>query len=90
MCPFGKFRFRRMPFGLTNAPSVFQRLMDEMLVSCSEFARVYIDDILVVSKCWEVHLKHLRELFGVLMEAGLTCKAAKCSFGKRKLEILGH
>ena len=35
-------------------------------------------------------MKHLRELFGVLKEAGLTCKAAKCSFGKRKLEFLGH
>ncbi len=32
VCPFGKFRFRRMPFGLTNAPSVFQHLMDEVLV----------------------------------------------------------
>ncbi len=30
-------------------------------------------------------MKHLRELFGVLKEAGLTCKAAKCSFGKRKI-----
>ncbi len=39
LCPFGKFRFRRMPFGLTNAPSVFQRLMDTVLVGCSDFAR---------------------------------------------------
>ncbi len=25
-----------MPFGLTNAPSVFQRLMDTVLVGCPE------------------------------------------------------
>ncbi len=37
-CPFGKFRFRRMPFGLTNAPSVFQRLMEEVLVGCESFS----------------------------------------------------
>ena len=49
VCPFGKFRFIRMPFGLTNAPSVFQRLMDSVLVDCMDFAQVYIDDILVVS-----------------------------------------
>ncbi len=35
-------------------------------------------------------MKHLRELFGVLKEPGLTCKAAKCSFVKLKLEFLGH
>ncbi len=90
VCPFGKFQFRRMPFGLTNAPSVFQRLMDQVLVPCSDYARVYIDDVLVVSECWEVHLKHLEEVFEVLKVAGLTVKRKKCVFGKRKLEFLGH
>ncbi len=90
VCPFGKFRFRRMPFGLTNAPSVFQRLMDGVLVGCDEFARVYIDDILVVSQDWKSHLTHLRKLFVILRQAGLTCKKIKCSFGKRTLEFLGH
>ncbi len=90
ICPFGKFRFKRMQFGLTNAPSVFQRLMDEVLVDCQDFARVYIDDILVVSEDWESHLGHLRRLFGTLREAGLTCKRQKCSFGRRTLEFLGH
>ncbi len=81
-CPFGKFRFRRMPFGLTNAPSVFQRLMEKVLVGCESFSKVYIDDILVVSRNWEEHLGHLRLLFGVLREAGLTCKRKKCSLGR--------
>lgn len=90
ICPFGKFRFRRMPFGLTNAPAVFQRLMDEVLVDCVEFSKVYIDDILVVSKDWNEHLCHLRKLLGVLRDAGLTCKRSKCSFGKKTLEFLGH
>ncbi len=73
-----------------NAPSVFQRLMDEVLVSCTDFAKVYIDNILVVSECWEVHLCHLRALLEVLKEAGLTCKRSKCVFGKRRLTFLGH
>ncbi len=90
ICPFGKFRFIRMPFGLTNAPSVFQRLMDGVLVGCEEFARVYIDDILVVSQDWEAHLVHLRTLLDVLRQAGLTCKMRKCCFGKARLEFLGH
>ncbi len=88
VCPFGKFQFRRMPFGLMNAPSVFQRLMD--LVGCSDFARCYIDDILVVSENWSVHVCHLRALFRTLLEAGLTCKREKCVFGQRRLEFWGH
>ncbi len=90
VCPFGKYQYRRMPFGLCNAPSVFQRLMDQVLVGCDDFAKVYIDDILVVSDSWEVHVRHLRCLLGVLREAGLTCKKSKCVFGKRRLEFLGH
>ncbi len=90
VCPFGKFQYKRMPFGLCNAPSVFQRLMDEVLVECVDFARVYIDDVLVVSGCWEVYVLHLRKLFETLREAGLTCKMSKCVFGKRRLEFLGH
>ncbi len=74
VCPFGKFQYVRMPFGLTNAPSVFQRLMDVVLVDCMEFAKVYIDDVLVVSGNWSEHLVHLKSLFGVLQRAGLTCK----------------
>lgn len=90
ICPFGKFQYRRMPFGLTNAPAVFQRLMDDVIVSCMDFACIYIDDVLVVSESWSVHMCHLRAVFEVLKEAGLTCKRSKCVFGKRKLEFLGH
>ncbi len=90
ICPFGKFRFCRMPFGLTNAPSVFQRLMDSVLMGCMDFARVYIDDILVVSSSWREHLGHLEWLFEVLKSEGLTCKRSKCCFGRVKLEFLGH
>ncbi len=89
-CPFGKFQYCRMPFGLTNAPAIFQRLMDEVLVNCSDFTNVYIDDILVVSRSWGVHLEHLRELFRTLKEAGLTCMIGKCEFGRKKMMFLGH
>ncbi len=90
VCPFGKYRFRRMPFGLTNAPSVFQRLMDEVLADCRDCANVYIDDILVVSEDWTRHLVHLERVFEALRSNGLTCKRSKCSFGRRTLEFLGH
>ncbi len=43
-----------------------------------------------MSKNWEEHVGHLRNLFGELREAGHTCKRKKCSFGRRRLEFLGH
>ncbi len=90
ICPFGKFRYRRMPFGLWNAPSVFQRLTEEVLVECKDWANVYIDDILVVSGDWSSHLEHLGSVFEALRKNGLTCKRSKCSLGRRTLEFLGH
>ena len=51
--PVGKFEFVRMPFGLRNAPSTFQRLMDEVLRDCQEFAVPYVDDVLVFSSSWD-------------------------------------
>ncbi len=89
-CPFGKFQYRRMPFGLTNAPSVFQRAMDVVLSGCRKCSRVYIDDILVVSKSWKEHMADLECVFSALAEAGLKCKISKCEFGREKLEFLGH
>ena len=64
--------------------------MEGVLKDCVEFSRVYIDDVLVVSGCWAEHLGHLRNVFEALRGVRLTCKLAKCSYGKRKLLFLGH
>ena len=52
--PQGLFEFNVMPFGLTNVPSVFQRLMEQVLMGLNpesgpSFVSAYIDDILVYS-----------------------------------------
>ncbi len=48
--------------------------MDTVLVGCTEFTPVYIDDILVVSGSWAEHKVHLGKLFEVLKEARLTVR----------------
>ena len=93
--PQDLFEFKVMPFGLTNAPSVFQRLMQRMLMGFnppedSDFVSVYIDDVLVYSRTLEEHLNHLRLVITPLQEACLNLKPAKCHFVRSEVEYLGH
>jgi hypothetical protein len=56
-----------------------------------ETVRVYIDDILHVTKgSWEDHLEGLEEVFRRLQEAGLKVNAKKSNFGAHEMEYLGY
>lgn len=87
--PQGKFQYRTMPFGLKGAPSCFQRLMDSLLAGI-EGVHCYIDDIIITGESWEHHLDLLNQVLTVLSANNLTVKLAKCSFGERYVEFLGH
>ena len=90
-CGYGLYEFVVMPFGLTNAPATFQRLMNHILMEyLDEFVVVYIDDILIYSKTFDEHLKHLERVFEKLKEAKLMIKLKKCKFGEQNIEFLGH
>ena len=93
--PFGLFEFRVMPFGLKNAPSVFQRLMQQVLSGVNpengpSFVAAYIDDLLIFSVSLQEHLDHLRKVIHRLREVGLKVNPAKCQFIRREVEYLGH
>ena len=86
----GLFEFTRMPFGLCNAPATFQRLMQLVLSGLEwDCCFVYIDDILVASKTFEDHLRHLQLVFERLRKAGLRLKPTKCHFIRDKVPYLG-
>ena len=87
--PFGLFEFLRMPFGLKNAAQTFQRLMDTVLRDLP-FLFVYLDDILVASTSKAEHTAHLLTLFERLSQHGLIINPAKCQFGLRTIDFLGH
>ena len=56
-----------------------------------EFARAYIDDLLVISKTsFEEHLNNLEQVFTCLAEAGLKVNITKCKFCQSELEYLGY
>ena len=56
-----------------------------------EIVRVYIDDLLHVTKVsWKEHLSILEEMFTRLQKAGLKVNARKSCFGAHKFDYLGH
>ena len=76
-----------MPFGL---PATFQRMMDRLLVSESEYATAYLDDVVIHSGSWKDHIRHTRCIFQKLREAGLTIKPKKCQIAMKRCIYLGH
>ncbi|BHF74590.1 hypothetical protein SprV_0501767600 [Sparganum proliferum] len=89
--PSGLYEFETMPFGLANAPSTFQRLMNQVLAQLIPTScLVYMDDIIVLGKDFDSHLKNIRAVFNSLRQAGLTLKPSKCIFIKSRMKFLGH
>ena len=74
----GLFQFKRMPFSLRNGPSIFQQVMQGILSPYLWlFCLVYIDDIVVYSKSYEEHIKHLDLVLGAIEKAGITLSPSK-------------
>ena len=54
------WQFIRMAFRYENGPSIFQRVMQNVLAPFLWiFALAYIDDIVIFSKTFDNHLDHL-------------------------------
>ncbi|XP_063635172.1 uncharacterized protein LOC134805908 [Cydia splendana] len=88
--PDGLYEYNRVPFGLANAPAVFQRAIHKVLSKSKvSYVVIYMDDILIPSKSFEEGLERLKEVLGLLKEAGFTLKMEKCHFFQEKIDFLG-
>jgi hypothetical protein len=80
-----------VPFGLTNAPATFQSCMNHIFnKQLTKFLLVFFDDLLIHSRTWEHHLRHVDEILNIMEEQSLHAKEAKCEFGQTEILYLGH
>ncbi|GFX63746.1 hypothetical protein TNCV_215461 [Trichonephila clavipes] len=84
----GLWQFKVMPFGLCNAPATFECLMETVLGGLSYEA--CLDDIIIVGRSFEEHLKNIRRLLQKLKGANLKLSPSKCLLFRREVTYLGH
>ena len=84
--PFGLFEYIGMCFGLRKT---FQRYADKALGDLA-FVFVYIDDILIASETFEMHLQHLKIVLERLKAFALQLNLEKCEIAKKEVSFLGY
>jgi hypothetical protein len=82
--------FKVVPFGFNNSPAHMQRFMNGRLRHLRSHVRCYIDDIVVHSRTFEDHMRHLKGVFEVLREAGLYLSPKKCHLAYHSVTLLGR
>ena len=88
---FGLYEFKKLPFGLTNSPATFGRVMALVLRGLTwEAALAFLDDILVIGRTIEEHLKNLDLVLGRFHHFQLKLKPRKCEFFTTTVEFLGR
>ena len=84
-----------MPFGLKNAGVTYQRLMNKMFaLFIGKSMEVYVDDMLVKSRCAGSHVKDIRDCFNTLWQYRIKLNPAKYAFdmesGKFLVVMVNH
>jgi hypothetical protein len=83
------WEFIRCPFGLKNMPADFSRIMASIL-SDLPYIQIYLDDFLIHSDTFELHMSHIEEVVKRLEKYNLKLNLEKCTFCSEKVKILGH
>lgn len=87
----GLFQFTVTPFGLATSPSVFERLMEDVLRGLQwEECLLYMDDIIVPGSSFEEEIERLEHVFQRMREANLKLKPSKCFLFQKSVKFLGH
>jgi hypothetical protein len=78
--------------GLSNSPGAFQHATTSVLPEhiCAGYCKVYLDDILIMSKSIEEHARHVDAVLSSLRDHSLFCQLPKCKFGLNEVSYPGH
>ena len=80
-----------MAFGLCNAPATFQRVIQFVLRGLTwDKVLAYIDDVIILGKDFEDHLKNLQLTFERFRKHNLKLKPKKCSLFHTQTLFLGR
>lgn len=79
-----------------NSLVYVQRQIDRLLRRFRRFAKAYVDDVVIFSKTLEEHLNHLRQIFRLFVDFGISISPKKFFLGysfvqllKQKVDSLG-
>ena len=87
----GLYQFTTLPFGLKNSPSIFQRLMHNVLNGLlHKTCMVYLDDIIVFSESFELHMQDIKQVFDRLRQFNLKIHPEKTVLATDCVIYLGH
>lgn len=85
------YEFLVLPFGLCTAPNSFMKLINSIFDNNTEsFVLAYLDDIIIISKSFQDHLRDIDTVLQRLRDNHLVCKLSKCSFAYNSIRFLGH
>ena len=85
------YKFQCVPFGTKHSLAAFVRGLRKVLGSgVNSFCACYVDDIVIFSKTFEEHLRHINLIFNKLTPAVFTINALKCKFCQPQMNFLGH
>ena len=87
----GLYEWIRMPMGILSASMTYQRMMDTVLKNVRQFAKAYLDDVIIFTDgTFEDHVAHVEQVIRCIDSAGLTARLDKCKFAQPSVEYLGH
>jgi hypothetical protein len=87
----GLVQYTRMTLGLKNAGCFFQRLVNNVCVGPKgTIMQAYLDYLAVGSDTPKQHVVDVRRVLERTRDSNLRLKLAKCTFGKTKVNLLGH
>lgn len=85
------FTYNRVVFGLKSGGQALSLCLDRVFPDELKSKIVmYVDDVGVIAKTWDMFLANLREVLLCLQDAEMTVNLEKSIFGTSRLDFLGH